>query len=317
MTDISVVVTFYNQEYTKLFQSLYSAIKQENVSFDIVITDDGSDNFDKEKIENWFYQHNFKDFTIISNKINQGTVINTMIGWEASTSKYVKMLSPGDFLYNSHVLHDLVEYMDNTGADLCFGKIAPYRINEYGKIEIISLNQPRDLEPYINYDKKQIQKNYLIKKDYPCGMSFSGKRELMLKYIKKIVGKAQFYEDCTYIIMVAAGLNIQFWNHEVIWYEVGSGISTSGSQIGNKRAFESNKTTYNIIRKEYPEWKEAYKPYINTPIKLLKNVLRKLYYFIIKRNDDTIKKIKILENHNYNLKELLNILNEEYSYNKP
>lgn len=308
MSDISVVITFYNQDYNKLFQSLYSIICQNNIDFDIVITDDGSDNFDKNRIEKWFNNYSFHNFTIIANRKNQGTVLNTLVGWENAKAKYVKMLSPGDFLYDSNVLYNLVEYINHLDADICFGKIAPYRITRDGKIEIINLSQPKDLSPYTNYDKKQIQKNYLIKKDYPCGMSFAGKRELMIRYIKKIAGKAKFFEDCTYILMVADGLNIRFWNNEVIWYEVGDGISTSGSQKGNKRAFEANRTTYNIIRKENPEWKEAYKPYNKSIVRIFKTLLKYPYYKFFGSRKDEIS-FDVIDNYSYDIDILKNIIN--------
>ena len=309
MVDISVVITFYNQDYNKLFQSLYSVIRQKDISFEIVITDDGSRDFNKDLIETWFVKYNFQNYVIVCNKVNQGTVINTLIGWRNASSKYVKMLSPGDFLYDSYVLRDLVKYMDSIDADICFGRIAPYKINEHGHVEIVSLNQPKDLKPYVNYDKKQIQRNYLIKKDYPCGMSFAGKRELMIEYIEKIAGKARFYEDCTYILIVAAGQNIRLWNHNVIWYEVGEGISTSSSRKGGRRALESNKITYEIVKKEYPEWKEAFEPFKHSTIKKVRKRVAKLFWNIKNKDmassDSTYGK---KETHEYDMNVLYEIL---------
>jgi glycosyltransferase involved in cell wall biosynthesis len=51
MVDISVVITFYNQDYNKLFQSLYSVIRQKDISFEIVITYNGSRDFIKDFFE--------------------------------------------------------------------------------------------------------------------------------------------------------------------------------------------------------------------------------------------------------------------------
>ena len=315
MSNISVVVTFYNQPYEKLFHTLYSIIRQKNSSFDIIITDDGSENFDQKKIENWFKNYHFARYVIVANKINQGTVLNALVGWKSSSSKYIKMLSPGDFLYNEDVLANLVDYMDEVQADICFGKIAPYKVNQNGEINIIYLKQPRDLQPYIQYNKKRIQYNYLIKRDYACGMSFAGKREEMIKYINKIAGKARFYEDCTYIIMVAAGLNLRLWNQNIIWYEVGGGISTSASSEGAKRGYESTKITYELIKREYPEWKKSYEPYERTLKAVTTKLIRGFYRrtFAKLKKQESIRPFTVITNHDYDVRELETILNQHNS----
>ena len=60
-TDVSVVVLTYNSDMEKLFGTLRSAICQKQIRFDIVISDDGSDNFDKERLSDFFLKINLKN----------------------------------------------------------------------------------------------------------------------------------------------------------------------------------------------------------------------------------------------------------------
>lgn len=56
---ITVVVITYNPDYKKLFQTLYSIVIQKNIIFEIIVSDDGTIDFDKKGIEQWFIENNF------------------------------------------------------------------------------------------------------------------------------------------------------------------------------------------------------------------------------------------------------------------
>ena len=259
MHEVSVVVVTYNPDYSKLFQTLYSIIVQKDVDFEIIVSDDGSKSFDKEKVEGWFKENKFTKYTIVDNKENKGTVCNAFSGYSAATGKYIKQLSPGDYLHNDKVLAQMLSYMKEKDVRLCFGKVQAYAVEENSeKIIFRTYNAPADLNPYIQEDKKKIQENYLIKRDYVCGMAFLGERDLLVHYLSKLVNQVKYAEDCMYIYIIAADVDVAFWENYVIWYEVGTGISTSGSDIWSKRIYDDNKKCFELIKDELPKWKVAY-----------------------------------------------------------
>ena len=75
--DVSVCVLTYHPNPIKLFATLESIVCQQGCSFEIIITDDGTPDFDRSVIESYFAQKDFHRYTIVANPYNQGTVKNT------------------------------------------------------------------------------------------------------------------------------------------------------------------------------------------------------------------------------------------------
>ena len=78
--NITVVVLTYNPVWEKLRATLKSIVEQQDVHLQVVITDDGSKNNHFDKVELFFKEIGFDDFKLISNKNNEGTVINLYRG---------------------------------------------------------------------------------------------------------------------------------------------------------------------------------------------------------------------------------------------
>lgn len=64
--DCTVVVVTYNSDLNKLYSTLLSIIKQKNISIQIVISDDGSFNFEKESLEKWFEKNSVLDYKLLA-----------------------------------------------------------------------------------------------------------------------------------------------------------------------------------------------------------------------------------------------------------
>ena len=107
MALVTICVLTYNPDWIKFRSTLRSIICQRNVDFDIVVSDDGSEENYFDKAEEFLKENNFSDYRFIANKQNQGTVKNTISALQNVESKYVKLISPGDFLYNENVLSNL------------------------------------------------------------------------------------------------------------------------------------------------------------------------------------------------------------------
>ncbi len=303
--EMSVIVLTYYPDYEKLFQTLHSIVGQRDVSFEIIVSDDGSSEFDSEKVKQWFEQQHFEDYTIVANTENKGTVRNALAGVKAAKGDKVKLISPGDYLYDEWVLKRICEFMTERQSITCFGKAAYYSEAENGSLQFHHNCNPRYIRPYRKENLKAIQNNYLIYKDYILGAVFASDREALLKYLYKIVDKVVYAEDCAVICMVADGIKIDYWDDYMIWYEYGTGISTSQSAKWNQRLLQDNEVCFSMIQKEHPEWKKAYQ--ITFDDKYNKRFLKKVRFFLHNKMTIVYRKMH-KEKHGCDIRKLEAIL---------
>lgn len=278
----SIIVATYNPNYDKLFETLYSIIMQQECSFEVIIADDGSEKFDITLIEDWMKSNSFENYKIVDNKENNGTVKNIYKALLQANGKYIKLISPGDYLYNNYTLHDAYEYIEKNKFNLIFGKAIYYYLNDSKEIRLINKCNPMNIKPYIQKNKKKIKKSYLIYQDYILGAGLICNKDLLLKYIIEIVDKVKYAEDCSIILMVADDIQINYWNNYIIWYECNSGISTSGSSEWAEKLKEDNKNCFQLIVNKYPKFRKIYNLHYGVYSKLhiifrIKRKLRKYW----------------------------------------
>lgn len=285
MKEVSVVVVTYNSPFEKLENTLQSVIWQENVDFEIIIADDGSKSFDKERVESWFNSKDFKDYKLVLNKENQGTLKNFISGWKAATGKYVKELSPGDLLYDKTTLEKSVRYMEDHNVGFVFGLAASYK-KENDSIELLNIMNPGDLRPYYSDSTEWKKLNYVVNRDYANGMAVIERRDLMLKYSSYLEEKVKFMEDCIFILMIADDVPVGFIKDYMIWYEFGGGISTRKDSASSKRVVDDNIACFKVIGEMKKKYRFASKTIItnndNLFIKIIKKANRKMHYLIMR-----------------------------------
>ena len=93
---LSIIVVAYNPVVEKMKETLVSAINQEGVDFEIIVADDGSDKEYKDEIIQLFQEYKFKNYKLIMNPKNQGTVRNLLSALDVAEGEYAKGISPGD-----------------------------------------------------------------------------------------------------------------------------------------------------------------------------------------------------------------------------
>ena len=77
--------------------------------------------------------------------------------------------------------------------------------------------------------------------------------------MSKIVNKIKYAEDCSVYLMIADGIEINFFDNYLIWYESDSGISNSKNSIWIERLWTDSKECFDIIIKKYPKMKWIYR----------------------------------------------------------
>ena len=250
--DVSVCVATYHPDDEMLFATLTSIVQQQGCTFEILVGDDGSEHFDVKRVELWFLQHHFKDYIILCSPENQGTVQNGMNMLLRARGRYIKGISPGDFLYSSCVLADMMHFMEENGYQFAFGRSCNYR-KEHNQYIIVDRMNPHYLRPYQEGGISAIKEAYLVCQDYAVGAAFLVERELMISYTRDIVGHVTYMEDGVYIMMVADDIPLGFWDHNLIWYECETGISGGPSQEWIERLGRDHCTVLMMIAQRHPE----------------------------------------------------------------
>lgn len=117
---VSVCVTTYKPDYAELGLTLESILRQKNCSFEIIIADDGTDNFAQEEIEDYLAKWNFNAYKIVRAPKNYGTVHNTLAACLVARGKHINFL---DVLLESDPLREtrenffrqVLDYADDHG----------------------------------------------------------------------------------------------------------------------------------------------------------------------------------------------------------
>ena len=249
--DISVCVLIYRPDYEKLFITLTSIVNQKGCRYEILLADDGSEDFRQQEIEQWLHEKHFTDYTIVRSSINRGIVHNQMNALHAAQGRYIKWISPGDYLYNEHVLAGMIHFMEAEGYRLAFGRACYYREGQSG-YEILNTMNPLDLRPYYDNDMRAIWEAYLLYGDFACGAAFIAERQLLTFYLEAISDVIVYGEDAVYSLMIADDIRVGFWDENLIWYEYGTGIST-GAKEWRARVGQDNAICLAIVEEKYPE----------------------------------------------------------------
>ncbi len=249
--EVSVVMLTYNPSWEKMKATLNSIIIQKNISVQLVISDDGSKENFFQKVKDYLDHCGFLNYLVISNTKNEGTVINTLRGVEATTSKYIKIISPGDCLIDDNILYSWIKYMNVKDVEWSFSDAIYYKLD--GDIPCIVQGKahPTDVRPYIKGKKKTCRWNYVVCDDIALGAAIMAKRQVMITYLKRIVGKVKYAEDNIGRLMMFDGVIGIYFPYPAIYYESGTGISNLNSDVWKIRLRSDWDATTNEMVSEF------------------------------------------------------------------
>lgn len=252
MNSITVIITTYNGTLQSILSTINSVIYQKNIEVFLIITDDGSKNFQEDEIKEYLKRHNFKNYKIISNFENKGTVKNIYATLDYVTSKYVKLIGQGDMLYDEYTLDKIIRFMDINNSDMAFGKMVAYTCSP--NLEIIERYSPQDLTVYINKNDNEIIKDFFFFLNAPCGALHVYKTSILKEYLALFVNRVRYCEDNILGFLLLDNKKIDFYNEFLVWYEVGNGISSQNSRDSSKRMRQDLKRSFDCISKERYEF---------------------------------------------------------------
>lgn len=246
--EVSVIVITYNQDLKRLFKTLDSIIRQEGISFEILVCDDGSDiRFEKE-LDQYFFSKHFDDYALFFHDHNEGTVSNYYSGLTKARGKYSKLLSPGDYFAGRDTLSRWVQHVKDNNAEWSFSDAYYYQIENGIQTFIRVEARPQITRPYIVQDKATCIWNYTALGDAALGAALIGKTQTQMRFCRTIREKGiKYCEDHIYRLMMFYGIVGCYFPVAAICYEYGTGISTSGSQKWRVRLLEDGMKTMQII----------------------------------------------------------------------
>ena len=249
----SVLCVTYNSDLRKTKETLLSIIQQKNVSFEIIIADDGSKQNNFEDIRNFFRNNNFKNYKLVENKENQGTVKNFISGLNNCSGQYVKPISPGDYFYSDFSLSNAYEFIKHNKASVYFGRTAYYSYENNQVSLFNNLANPKDLRPYKKQKFNIIKRNYFARRDSLLGASVIYNTYTIKSYMKTLSQFVKYAEDYSIFLMLANNEKISYMDFNnsdenfFIWYESSSGISTQVNSKWHDILLNELKNTYKYL----------------------------------------------------------------------
>ncbi|WP_163192841.1 glycosyltransferase [Clostridium thermarum] len=253
--NVSVIVLTYNPNYSKLLSTVRSIVCQKNVDIELIISDDGSLNDYINEIEDFFNDIGFKDYIINKNLKNVGTVKNYLSALKIASGEYVYGISPGDLLYDDHCLNDIYEFLVENDAEICFGKAVNYYFDD-GKIVVsgasLKPRRPQIFSPKF-YSHKRAKVAFFFG-NFILGAAFMRKRDTAIQYIKRIEETAKYAEDNTSTAYaVLDHKKVLYFDRNILWYEIGTGISTHKGKSWDSRIKADYDRTFNLLKQVFPK----------------------------------------------------------------
>ena len=259
MYKVSFAVCVYQSDYDKLMLTLKSIIAQKNIVAQIVISDDGSefDNFDR--ITFFFENHNFYNYKLTKLCTNKGTVQNLKNAINECDYDIIRPLSAGDFIIGETLIAEWIEYMISKKYDWSFGNVVCYHADQKGNI-VTSAHycHPQDVDVYIHNNTEKARWNYVVCEDIVFGSAVIYKKSLFKIYLDKIVNRVKYAEDNVFRLMMFDGIIPAYFDKSVVMYEYGEGVSTSNNAFWREKIKRDWDVTTNIMLKE-----ETYSGYKN------------------------------------------------------
>ena len=248
---VSIIILTYEPQIEKLAFTLESVVNQKHIDFEILISDDGSKNsLLSENIE-YLEAREFTDYSIVLHKFNVGTVKNIYDATLVAGGTYIKLISPGDAIAYDNTISEWVEYLNRSGRRWSFGEAVYYKRNQDLKIELLSKPcNPQVTKCYLQHQDNICRMNYVGYDDITLGAATLCEKELMLRYLNRLIGKVIYAEDNIYRIMMFDNCLAEYFPQIVVVYEYGLGVSTSSSLSWKEKLKKDWEETDKILLNE-------------------------------------------------------------------
>lgn len=251
----SVLVLTYNPVLSNVLFTLDSIVNQKFDDFEIVVADDGSKDNLFPQIEEYFKEKNFSNYQLVANKENGGTVKNLLSALKVARGKYVRDFGAGDCFFDENSIRDVYEFLEKSDKEGCFGLMCGFYRDEKGMIKRKEFCHPFDINAYRKAKDNRILKNLVLYSDHASGAATCYRKEYYEEYLKKIENCVTYEEDIFQVIAALEGRRLDFFDHYLVWYEVGDGVSTQKNSRFAQLLQQDVDRFYEMIFEKFPEHK--------------------------------------------------------------
>ena len=249
---ISVLVLTYHPNKDALFSTLRSVVNQKDCDFELIVTDDGSDDFFEQEIRSFLDNWGGK-YQILPHARNQGTVANLLDAVHSAHGKYIKPISPGDYLYDDTTLRDVAAFMEQKQAAAVFGKMMFYTYAPELRVKNLVFPYFDGIYHADPYSSQKAVKYQMVFSDFICGASAFYEAKALEAGLKTIAPAVRYIEDAVFQLFALQGVRIYGIDRLVVWYEHGSGISTKQTGQGFTRIDEDFYNFYRLMAEKFPK----------------------------------------------------------------
>ena len=231
---ISIVVLCYESTIEKIIYTLSSIMSQKYRNFELVITDDGSQNkkLNKILIEKYLHSKGFHEYKIIEHKKNIGTVSNLFMALRHCSGDIVKPIGPGDMFYSPFILENVSRIPDFSSDTIYFGELVSYYFDINGNLINHHFSAPRNINCYIKENKIANLGEQFYDDNWISGATIFYGMSAINSLLVRLINVVRYAEDLSVALQTIDGNRVQFLGFPVVYYEYGSGIST-GSRMSD------------------------------------------------------------------------------------
>ena len=252
--DISVVMTTYNQSKDSMAFTLKSIVAQDYPNFELVIVDDRSTEDPSEFIRSFLGSLGFDRYEVSVSAHNEGTVRNLARGLRIAKGQFVKQISPGDGLYSSTALSNIAAFCASHAVKVGFGELVSYTLADNDTF-FQSYNAPLNPEQYSEHQNlESIQKDLLVHANWIPGCALFYDRVFFLAYLEILSSKyaVTYCEDLACPLIALDNEMIRYFPHPILWYEMGTGVSTTGGIASRKRMYGDHRRFFDTLKHLHP-----------------------------------------------------------------
>lgn len=244
---ISVVLITYNQSLEDILFSASSVVRQTGCEFELVVSDDCSNTDPGELIQGYLSEVGFSRYTYIRQDENRGIVSNLLAGVKAASGDVIKLLSPADALYSSNTLASIEQFCSTGDFQVGFGKLVGYQKRD-ARYSFFPYEAPMGPEKYndASIGCRELLRDQIVNTNWVPGCALFYRKTVIEKYLTLLYNDygVRFGEDLSCPLMTKDGIRIAYFDQPVLWYEVGNGITTSGSKESRKRIYGDHRRFY-------------------------------------------------------------------------
>lgn len=228
---VSVVLLTYEPKWEKLEPTIRSILCQQEVQMEVIVGDDGSKNDLFDRVEPML--------SGVAHRLhkcpqNVGTLRNVLEALYCAKGEYVYLISPGDLLYDGLTLRDFYCFAKSQNAPILFGRGVYYNYDGDSTTVYRGIPQlPVHPELYTPGASPAARKLSFFLSSHILGAAFLRKREVAIRYMEQALPYAKYVEDATSTAnALLDGVEVRFFDRNVVWYEYGTGLSAPDSKWG-------------------------------------------------------------------------------------